>query len=111
MKSIGNLDIWIVFFLDLCSFGDYCYLFGICFGEYDSGWVGGGCVLIKIEEGWLILYYGVIEENCYVMGVVFFDLNDLMIVLKRMKMFILELVVDYEKNGFFGDVVFVCGVI
>lgn len=73
------------FFSRFAQFGDRRHLLGIRPGEYDSGRVGGGCVPIKTEEGWLILYHGATEENRYVMGAALLDLNDPTIVLKERK--------------------------
>ncbi|WP_099221955.1 glycoside hydrolase family 130 protein [Listeria costaricensis] len=111
LKSIGELDIWLASSPDLTSWGDHKHLLGIRPDSYDSGRVGGGCTPIKTEEGWLILYHGATKEHRYVMGAALLDLNDPSIVLRRSKTPILEPEADYEKNGFFGDVVFACGVI
>ncbi|MBC1887393.1 BtaManbiosPhlase [Listeria booriae] len=111
LKSIGNLDIWIASSPDLHSWGDHRHLLGIREGAWDSGRIGGGAVPIKTEKGWLELYHGATKDHRYCMGAVLLDLNDPMKVLARTETPILEPEADYEKNGFFGDVVFGCGTI
>ncbi|PPJ40413.1 glycosidase, partial [Pseudoxanthomonas sp. KAs_5_3] len=48
-------------------------------------------------------------EHRYCMGAVLLDLNDPSKVIARSGKPILEPEADYEKKGFFGDVVFACG--
>jgi predicted GH43/DUF377 family glycosyl hydrolase len=78
---------------------------------WDSGRIGGGAVPIKTDHGWLELYHGATTDHRYCMGAVLLDLNNPAKVIARSLMPILEPETDYEKKGFFGDVVFSCGVI
>jgi hypothetical protein len=59
------------------------------------------------------IIYPTIYQLLYVivMGAVLLDLNDPSHVLARSDKPILEPNAEYEKNGFFGDVVFSCGVV
>ena len=66
-------------------------------------------VPIKTSEGWLIIYHGATPEHRYCMGAALVDLQDPTRVLARSQKPIMEPEADYEKNGFFGDVVFGCG--
>ncbi len=110
-KNIGELDIWLASSPDLVNWGNHKRLIGVRQNSYDDGRVGGGCTPIKTKEGWLILYHGATKGHRYVMGAALLDLNDPSIVLKRTTEPFLEPVAEYEKNGFFGDVVFACGTI
>ncbi|WP_317913837.1 glycoside hydrolase family 130 protein [Carnobacterium maltaromaticum] len=109
LKSIGTYDIWIASSPDLKAWGTHKHLIGVRENEWDSGRIGGGLVPIKTKQGWLAIYHGATEEHRYCMGAVLLDLDDPSIVLARSKKPILEPDAEYEKNGFFGDVVFGSG--
>lgn len=109
LKSIGNYDIWIASSPDLVSWGQHRHLLGIREDCWDSGRVGGGLVPIKTDKGWLIIYHGATPEHRYCMGAALVDLQDPTRVIARSQKPIMEPEADYEKNGFFGDVVFGCG--
>ncbi|MGZ9583637.1 BtaManbiosPhlase [Paenibacillus marinisediminis] len=109
MKSIGNPEIWIAESDNLLYWGNHKHVIGLREGMWDSGRMGGGAVPFKTEKGWLELYHGATLEHRYCMGAVLFDLNDPSKVIARSEHPVLEPEADYEKNGFFGDVVFSCG--
>lgn len=109
LKSIGNYDIWIASSPDLVSWGNHHHLLGVRENSWESGRIGGGLVPIKTDEGWLVLYHGATPEHRYCMGAALLDLNDPTKVIARSKQPIMEPGANYEKNGFFGDVVFGCG--
>lgn len=109
LKSIGNYDIWIASSPDLKAWGNHKHLIGVKKDSWDSGRIGGGLVPIKTKKGWLEIYHGATEDHRYCMGAVLLDLNDPTKVLARTKTPIMEPTADYEKKGFFGDVVFGCG--
>jgi predicted GH43/DUF377 family glycosyl hydrolase len=110
-KSTGNPEMWIAESDNLLYWGNHKHLIGLRSGMWDGGRMGGGCVPIKTERGWLELYHGATAEHRYCMGAVLLDLNDPSKVLARSNKPILEPEAEYEKNGFFGDVVFACGAI
>lgn len=111
LKSIGNYDIWIATSPDLKHWGDHKHLAGIRENSWDNGRVGGGLVPIKTTKGWLEIYHGATEEHRYCMGALLLDLDDPSKVLARTKRPIMEPEMEYEKNGFFGEVIFGCGAI
>lgn len=108
-KSIGNLDMWIASSPDLKAWGTHRHFAGVRPGRWDSARIGGGLVPIKTEKGWLALYHGADEQHRYCMGAMLLDLNDPKKILSRSVEPIMEPDADYEKKGFFGDVVFGCG--
>ncbi|MBP3966514.1 glycoside hydrolase family 130 protein [Paenibacillus lignilyticus] len=108
-KSTGNPEMWIAESDNLLYWGNHKHLIGLREGMWDSGRIGGGCVPFKTERGWLELYHGATLEHRYCMGAVLLDLNDPSKVIARSGKPILEPEADYEKKGFFGDVVFACG--
>ncbi|MGM0125672.1 beta-1,2-mannobiose phosphorylase/1,2-beta-oligomannan phosphorylase [Enterococcus sp. AZ194] len=109
LKSIGNYDIWIASSPDLISWGNHQHLLGVREESWDSGRIGGGLVPIKTEQGWLVIYHGATAEHRYCMGAALLDLEDPTRVIARSQQPIMEPEATYEKNGFFGDVVFGCG--
>lgn len=111
LKSIGSPEIWIAQSDNLIHWGNHKHLIGLREGLWDSGRIGGGAVPIRTEKGWLELYHGATREHRYCMGAVLLDLNDPTKVIARSEKPILEPEADYEKNGFFGDVVFSCGIL
>ena len=111
LKSIGTPDIWIAESTNLIHWGNHQHLAGVRPGMWDSGRIGGGAVPFKTEKGWLELYHGATPENRYCMGAILLDLNDPTKVIARSKTPILEPEADYEVDGFFGNVVFSCGVV
>ena len=59
--------------------------------------------------GWLEIYHGANEDNRYCLGALLLDHNDPSIVLARSAEPIVEPTAEYEKTGFFGNVVFTNG--
>lgn len=109
LKSIGNYDMWIATSPDLQHWGNHKHLAGIREGKWDNGRIGGGLVPIKTEKGWLEIYHGATKESRYCMGAMLLDLEDPTKVIARTETPILEPEAEYEKKGFFGEVVFGCG--
>jgi len=109
LKAIGDHDIWIAESTNLLHWGNHQHLAAIRPGMWDSGRIGGGAVPFKTEKGWLELYHGATPENRYCMGALLLDLNDPTKVIARSEKPMMEPDADYEKEGFFGDVVFSCG--
>lgn len=110
-KSTGAPEVWIAESDNLRYWGNHKYLLGLREGLWDNGRIGGGAVPIKTEKGWLEIYHGASKEDRYCMGAVLLDLEDPTKVIARSENPILEPEANYEVNGFFGNVVFSCGVI
>lgn len=111
MKSIGNPEIWIAESDNLLYWGNHKHLLGLRDGMWDSGRIGGGAVPFKTDKGWLELYHGATSDHRYCMGAVLLDLNDPTRVIARSGKPVMEPEAEYEKQGFFGDVVFSCGAV
>ncbi|MCC3377279.1 glycoside hydrolase family 130 protein [Cohnella sp. REN36] len=110
-RSFGAPEMWIAESPDLVHWGNHRFLMGL--GEYgwDSARMGGGAVPIRTERGWLVLYHGADASHRYSMGAALLDLEEPGRVLARSARPFLEPEADYERNGFFGGVVFSCGAI
>jgi predicted GH43/DUF377 family glycosyl hydrolase len=109
LRSIGSPEIWIAESDNLLHWGNHKHLIGLREDMWDGGRIGGGAVPFRTDKGWLELYHGATKEHRYCMGAVLLDLNDPTKVIARSDSPILEPEAGYEKNGFFGDVVFSCG--
>ncbi|WP_219834081.1 glycoside hydrolase family 130 protein [Paenibacillus sp. R14(2021)] len=110
-KSVGRPEMWIAESDNLLYWGNHKHLIGLRDGMWDSGRLGGGAVPFRTERGWLELYHGATKDHRYCMGAVLLDLNDPSKVIARSVKPVMEPEADYEVNGFFGGVVFSCGVL
>lgn len=107
--NLNKMDMWIASSPDLQSWGHHKHLLNTSENDWDNGRVGGGLVPIKTEKGWLEIYHGATKDNRYCMGAMLLDLNDPTKVLAKSSKPIMLPVADYERQGFFGEVVFGCG--
>lgn len=79
--------------------------------RWDNGRVGGGAVPVKTDKGWLVVYHAADANDRYCLGLYLLDLEHPEKIIGSMDMPFMEPETDYEKNGFFGNVVFTCGVL
>lgn len=109
-SAIGNPDMWLAESPDLIHWGHQKHFCGITDGNgWDNGRIGGGAVPFKTEKGWIKIYHAADVNDRYCLGAFLLDANDPSIVLAKTKAPILEPECIYEKEGFFGNVVFTCG--
>ncbi len=80
-------------------------------GYWDGIKVGASAVPFKVEAGWLEIYHGADRDNRYCLGAVLLDSQEPWKVIARAEKPILEPETDYEIEGFFGNVVFSCGLL
>lgn len=99
---------------DLTYWGKHRFVFGTAPFE-KSGWqctkIGAGPVPIETDEGWLLIYHGVINTcNGYVyrMGAALLDRDDPSRVLYRTKYYIFGPEMPYEQCGDVPNVTFPC---
>ncbi len=107
--ALGGNFIWIASSPDLLHWGGHQCILRTREGSWDSARVGAGAAPIKTSKGWLEIYHGANAEHRYCLGAVLLDLDDPCKVIARSKDPIFEPVADYEKTGFFGNVVFTNG--
>lgn len=117
-EGIGRPAIWLASSADLLSWGDHRYLAGARSGMWDDLKIGGGAVPFRVrvpgasENAWLAIYHGVTASPLtYSLGALLLDGNDPSRILGRSNAPILAPELPYEREGFFGNVVFTCGVI
>ena len=78
---------------------------------WDNLKIGPGAVPCEIEQGWLEIYHGVDENERYCLGALLLDKREPWTVIGRSRHPILGPDEAYECQGFFGHVVFTCGVL
>lgn len=110
-EEIGMPEMWLAESEDLKHWGQHRFLFGVRDGKWDESRIGAGCVPIRTDDGWLILYHGADRESRYCMGAALLDLEQPWKVIARMDEPLLVPEAEYEKNGFFQDVIFSCGAV
>ena len=112
-------DIWIAESPDLIHWGNHRYVMGPRPSRWDSMKIGAGAVPFKIygersrttEVGWLEVYHGADRNNRYCLGAVLLDARQPGRIIARTDEPFFEPQADYECNGFFGNVVFTCGLL
>lgn len=80
-------------------------------GMWDSKKVGVAAPPIKTQQGWLVLYHGVSEDNIYRLGAVLCNIKDPTKITARTDEPIFEPEAAYEKEGATSNVVFPCGAV
>lgn len=104
-------DMWLAESTDLICWGNHRHLMGPSTDGWDCNKIGAGAVPVKIEAGWLEVYHGVDNNQRYCLGAALFDADKPWKLSARAAEPVLEPVTDYECSGFFGNVVFTCGLL
>ena len=105
----GGNFIWVAESLDMLHWGGHACIATTRPGMWDSERIGAGAAPIKTERGWLAIYHGADLQGRYCLGALLLDLEDPRRVLARSVEPLMEPTEDYERNGFFGNVVFTNG--
>lgn len=114
--GLGDVAIWAASSPDLSSWGDHRHMASARPGMWDDEKIGGGAVPFRVKsgrwDGWLALYHGVTRSPMtYSLGALLLDAEDPARVLGRSKEPVLAPEAPYEREGFFGGVVFTCGAV
>ncbi|MDH4240820.1 MAG: glycoside hydrolase family 130 protein [Phycisphaerae bacterium] len=104
-------DIWIAESPDLICWGNHRPLLAPDEDCWDQIRVGASAVPLKIARGWLEIYHGVDRDNRYCLGAVLLDADRPWKVIARAEKPIFEPQADYETSGFYGNVIFTCGLL
>jgi predicted GH43/DUF377 family glycosyl hydrolase len=104
-------NIWVSYSKDLKSWPVHKTIMAPIEGTWDSKKIGIAGPPIKREDGWLLIYHGVDENNVYRLGAALLDINDPSKVIARQKEPILEPELEWEKVGNVPNVVFSCGAV
>lgn len=114
--GLGETAIWVASSTDLVSWGDHRFVAGPRQGSWDDSKIGGGAVPFPVRIGsrdaWLAVYHGVTgSPPTYSLGALLLDGHDPARVIGRSREPILRPEAPYEREGFFGGVVFTCGLL
>jgi len=107
----GKNDMWIAESPDLRCWGNHRHLMGLRDGAWDETRIGAGAVPFRVDEGWLEIYHGADRHDRYCLGAVLLDARSPWKILSRSSRPIFEPETPYEQAGFFGHVVFTCGLL
>jgi predicted GH43/DUF377 family glycosyl hydrolase len=111
-ETIGEPAMWSATSSDMRAWGDHRFVASGRPGGWDGAKIGGGAVPFRVRDGWLAVYHGVRESPTeYALGALLLDADDPSIVVARSKEPILAPETPYEREGFFGGVVFTCGLL
>jgi len=82
-------------------------------GKWDSRKIGAGAPPLKTKEDWLLIYYGVDDQDAskYHIGAMLLDIKDPTRVLHRTDKPILSPTEVYETNGFKPGIAYPCGAV
>lgn len=108
-KAMGTPDIWLSESDDLIHWGRHKHFHGVSDTGWENGRIGGGAPPFKTEKGWVKIYHAADRNSRYCLGAFLLDLKDPGKILAKSEKPLLEPETPYEKNGFFGEVVFTCG--
>ncbi|WP_026487091.1 glycoside hydrolase family 130 protein [Caldanaerobius polysaccharolyticus] len=103
--------IWIAYSEDLITWTDHKIVMSPIPGTWESKKIGIAGPPIKREDGWLLIYHGVDDNNVYRLGAALLDLRDPSKVVARQAEPILEPELKWEKEGLVPNVVFSCGAV
>ncbi|MFA6287629.1 MAG: glycoside hydrolase family 130 protein [Opitutaceae bacterium] len=106
---VGGHDIWLARSPDLLHWGGHVCIARTRPGRWDEQRIGAGAAPLRTERGWLVVYHGADRNKRYCLGALLLDLDDPSRVISRSGEPIMEPLSDYERHGFFGEVVFTNG--
>jgi predicted GH43/DUF377 family glycosyl hydrolase len=106
---LGGNYIWLAESPDLVHWGAHRCLVHNRSDRWDAARVGAGAAPIRTPAGWLEIYHGADASHRYCLGALLLDLEAPWKVVGRSREPIMEPVADYERTGFFGNVVFTNG--
>jgi predicted GH43/DUF377 family glycosyl hydrolase len=107
----GRADMWLATSPDLLRWGDHKFVAGTRPGMWDCWRIGGGAVPFKTPRGWLEIYHGVDATQRYCLAAMLADADQPERIIARSPAPILAPDAPYEREGFFGNVVFTCGAV
>jgi len=109
-----GMSIWVSYSDDLAFWGDSSVVITPRGGFWDAHRIGTGAPPVRIDEGWLLLYYGEKMTSAgplLRLGAAILDADDPSKVVARSNIPILAPREDYERIGDVTNVVFSCGAI
>lgn len=105
-------SIWVSFSHDLNQWGGWRRVMAPRPGYWDPDRIGGAAPPMRIDEGWLLLYYGEKHTSAgpiFRLGAAILDPDDPWRIVGRTNVPVLSPVRAYERVGDVGNLVFSCG--
>ena len=115
-SMIGDVAIWSASSHDMLAWGNHLHVASARAGMWDDSKIGGGAVPFRVTwngiDAWLAAYHGVTASaGAYSLGALLLAIDDPSRVIARSREPILAPEASYEREGFYGGVVFTCGLI
>lgn len=102
-------EIWISESSNLVEWGNHKQLVSVNETDWDNGRIGCSAVPFLTEKGWLEIYHAADANDRYCLGALLLDKDDPTKILGKSFKPLMEPLASYEKWGFYGPVVFLCG--
>lgn len=110
-NAMGRASIWYAESPDLVHWGNHRCLLRPRDSEWEEQKIGGGAPPIRTADGWLTIYHGKGREGVYSLWALLLDGDDPSTVLAQGTVPLLTPEAPYEREGFFGGVVFTNGMV
>jgi len=110
-SGFGKASIWYSESPDLLHWGNHKCIVRPRDMKWESMKIGGGAPPVKTADGWLIVYHGKGDNSLYSLFCLLLDLNEPFKIVRRATTPLLIPTEPFEKEGFFGNVVFTNGMI
>lgn len=115
-EHVGRPSIWFASSTDMLAWGDHRLVASARPDMWDDAKIGGGAPPVPVtfqgKPAWLAIYHGVTSSPLtYSLGALVLDHADPSRVLARSRQPILKPEAPFEVRGFFGNVVFTCGLV
>ena len=104
-------EIWISESDNLRYWGNHKQLVSVNETDWDNGRIGCSAVPFMTEKGWLEIYHAADANDRYCLGALLMDKDDPTKILGKSFKPLMEPLASYEKWGFYGPVIFLCGVL
>jgi beta-1,2-mannobiose phosphorylase / 1,2-beta-oligomannan phosphorylase len=114
--GLARPAIWAARSSDMLSWGRHEIVAEPRDGRWDDAKIGGGAVPFRVRvwgrDAWLAIYHGVSSSPLeYSLGAIALDIQDPSRLIGRSREPIMRPETSYEREGFFGGVVFTCGAV
>ncbi|GAB3256258.1 glycoside hydrolase family 130 protein [Larkinella harenae] len=106
VSDIGKPSVWLARSPDGIHWGDNRFLFGAAGTPWEHLKIGAGPEPILTDKGWLVCYHGASINHEYSLALALLDRDDPTKVLDRSTAPLLTPDLDWERVGFFPNVVF-----
>jgi predicted GH43/DUF377 family glycosyl hydrolase len=112
--GLARPTIWVARSVDMLSWGSHEFVADARDGTWDDAKIGGGAVPFRARvagrDAWIAIYHGVTSSPLeYSLGALALDIEHPAKVIGRSREPIMRPEAPYEREGFFGGVVFTCG--